>query len=186
MYQNCSVPWVTGQQGACSHETFTGRAHTYENPKIRKSQFSHSTQLLELPLHSPLSQARGNSSTSLSASPCSSPWSVCSPAAVWGGWGVTRSASATPSAPPASGPTCTGPRTDTGPAPGTYSADTCLAEQMLEGWNSNWTEDKRSLAVSGNCSASSDPSKHQRLKEWETLGPVFHLFILVDCEHHFN
>lgn len=82
-------------------------------------------------MHSPLSLEKGSSSTSQSESPCSSQWSVCSPAAVWGEWGETHSASATPSAPPVSGLTYTGPHTDTDPAPSTYSKDKQHAELML-------------------------------------------------------
>lgn len=93
-------------------------------------------------VHLPLSLGRGSSSTSLSESPCSSLWSVCSPAAVWGGWGVTRSASATPSAPPASGLTYTEPRTDIDPAPSTCSEDKMCTEVTL---TSQWIKYSKTI-----------------------------------------
>lgn len=101
-------------------------------------------------MHSPLSLGKGSSSTSLSGSPCSSQWSVCSPAAVWGEWGVTRSASATPSAPPASGLMYTGPRTDTAPAPSTCKDKLC-AELLLKTSNKLFNnKTKQSVTISAN------------------------------------
>lgn len=170
----------------CLHETFTGGARTYESPKIQKLQFSHSTQLLEFPcthhflrregihplLYQRLHVVLREVFALLLLFEADEAWRVALLPLHQLLLRVGRRA--------------------LGPVPTQALLQVPTAQtrvwlsKMLEGWNSNWSEDKRSLAVSGNCSTSSDPSKHQRLKVWETLGPVYYLFIPVDCKHHFN